>query len=196
MQNESVFANLDVIQHAMRVKHKVRFRYFKYDEHKNKELQHGGDFYEFAPIRLVYTDGFYYLITYSEKWQDWVNYRVDRMIDVEVTGERRARNRKYEYYDPTEQEPWAFGVFNETPVKIALVVEPHAMSAVIDRFGPAVESSVSRDGKVRVRARVVPSRRFFGWLFEMSGLVTLESPKKLVREYGDRLATAAESLEQ
>lgn len=163
MQNESVFDNLDVIQHTMRVKRQVRFRYFKYDARKNKEIQHDGEFYECAPLRLVYADGLYYLITYSERWSDWVTYRVDRMIDVTVADDPMPRNKKYEFYDPTFQEPWAFGVFNETPARITLALNPerctNAMSAIVDRFGPDIESSTSRDGRTRVRARIAPLAR-------------------------------------
>lgn len=190
MQNESVFANLDEIQYAMRVKRKVRFRYFKYDAHKNKELQHGGESYEYAPIKLVYTNGFYYLITYNEKYEDWVTYRVDRMVDVEVVEEKAPRNRKYEYYDPTSQEPWAFGVWNGTPAKVTLSVDPEAMGMVMDKLGPEMESIASRDGRVRVYARVVPSPNFYGWLFQMSDLVQVESPKRIAREYRERLEAA------
>ena len=190
MQNESVFANLDEIQHAMRVRRKIRFHYYKYDAHKNKELQHDGELYEYAPIRLVYTDGFYYLITYNEKWSDWVTYRVDRMIDVEVTDAPSPRNQQYEYYDPTSQEPWAFGVFNETPAKITLSVDPNAMSMVIDKLGAEVESIVTKTGCVKVYARIVPSPRFFGWLFGLSDSVKLESPKRVVKQYRESLANA------
>lgn len=206
MQNESVFENLDVIQHAMRVRRQVRFHYFKYDAKKNKELQHGGDYYTCAPIRLVYRGGYYYLITYNEKHEDWVNYRVDRMVDVEVTEDPTPRNQHYENYDPTTQQPWAFGVFNETPAKVTLAIElselpivrpglstitlSDIVSMVVDKLGTDVETVESRDGKVRLYARIVPTHEFYGWLFQMSGLVQLEAPKRIVSEYRERLRQA------
>ena len=42
MQNESVFENLDIIQHAMRVNRQVRFHYFKYDAKMKRAIQHDG----------------------------------------------------------------------------------------------------------------------------------------------------------
>ena len=196
MQNESVFANLDEIQQAMRLGRKIRFRYFKYDARKEKQLQHGGEYYEYAPIRLVYTGGFYYLITYNEKWQDWVTYRVDRMVDVETTDEPAPRNQKFHEYDPTLQEPWAFGVFNEKLANVTLSAKPEAMPMIIDRLGPGVESSVTRDGSVRVHARIAPSPEFYGWLFMMSDMVQLQTPKRLVREYRERLGKAVGDVEE
>ena len=206
MQNESVFENLDIIQHAMRMKRQVRFHYFKYDAKKRKELQRGGNYYECAPIRLVYHGGFYYLLTYNEKYEDWVNYRVDRMVDVEVAEDPIPRNQHYENYDPTTQQPWAFGVFNDTPVKVTLAINASdpsilrpgfsavtpsgVMSMVIDKLGPDVQTVASRDGKVRIYARIVPSPEFYGWVFQMSDLVQLEAPKRVVKEYRARLANA------
>ena len=206
MQNESVFENLDVIQHAMRVKRQVRFHYFKYDAKKRKELQRGGKYYTCAPIRLVYHGGYYYLLTYNEKYEDWVNYRVDRMVDVEVTEDPTPRNRHYENYDPTTQQPWAFGVFNKTPAKVTLAIDTTVLpierpgfssvdlstivSMVIDKLGPDVETVASRDGRVRIYARLVPTEEFYGWLFQMSGLVQLEAPKRVVNGYRERLAKA------
>lgn len=210
MQNESVFENLDVIQHAMRVRRQVRFHYFKYDAKKRKELQHGGDYYTCAPIRLVYHGGYYYLITYNEKHEDWVNYRVDRMVDVEVTDDSIPRNQHYEHYDPTAQQPWAFGVFNEVPVKVTLAIDAAAMSIVrpdfspvalsgtismiVDKLGTDVETVSSRDGKVRVYARIVPSPEFYGWVFQMSDLIQLEAPKRVVTEYRRRLDAASKTI--
>lgn len=210
MQNESVFENLDVIQHAMRVRRQVRFHYFKYDAKKRKELRHGGDYYTCAPIRLVYRDGYYRLITYNEKHEDWVQYRVDRMVDIEVTDEPAPHNQHYENYDPTMQQPWAFGVFNETPVKVTLAIDAAAlpikrpgflittlsdiMSMVIDKLGTDVETVSSRDGKLRIYARIVPTEEFYGWLFQMSSLLQLEAPKRIVKEYRERLDAAVEEF--
>lgn len=117
-------------------------------------------------------------------------YRVDRMLDVEATEEPVPRNQQYEYLDPTERQPWLFGVFNDTPAKVTLAVELDAMSLVIDKLGTDVDTVVSRDGKVRVYARVVPSHDFYGWLFQVSDVVELEAPKRVVREYRERLERA------
>lgn len=191
MQNESVFENLDVIQHAMRLRRQVSFQYYDYDERKRRVMRRDGHTYQHTPIRLLYTDGFYYLVTYTEKYDDWVMYRVDRMIGVEVTDEPFVRNKKAASYDPAAQESLQFGLFNEKPEMVTLrLTNPNLMKLVIDKFGPDVESSVMRDGTVKIRARVVPSPSFFGWLLSMSEWLELESPKKLVRAYHERLKNA------
>lgn len=191
MQNESVFENLDVIQHAMRLRRQVSFQYYSYDVRKNRVLRRDGHVYQHTPIRLLYTDGFYYLVTYTEHYDDWVMYRVDRMVNVEVTDIPSVHNAKAASYDPAMQESLAFGLFNMDPVKATMVViDPAKMQTVIDKLGPDVESTVTRDGTVRVRARVIASPLFFGWLLSLHDTVRLETPKKLVRKYRELLNTA------
>lgn len=191
MQNESVFENLDVIQHALRVRRQITFQYFDYDERKRRVLRRDGHTYKHTPIRLLYTEGFYYLVTYSEAHDDWVMYRVDRMIGIEVTDEPFVRNEKAASYDPAAQESLQFGLFNEKPQVVTMrLTDPTRMKLVVDKFGAGVESSAMHDGTVRVRARVVPSPAFFGWLLSMSEWLELESPKGLVRKYRGRLEAA------
>ena len=75
---------------------------------------------------------------------------------------------------------------------MTLAVEPGAMSLVIDKLGIDVDTVLSRDGKVRVYTRVAPSYDFYGWLFQVSDVVELEAPKRVVREYRERLERALE----
>ena len=131
-----------------------------------------------------------------EKWRGSVIYRVDRMVDVRATEEPAPRNRRYHDYDPTQQQPWAFGVFNEKLAKVMLRAKPEAMPMIIDKLGADVESSVVRDVSVRVYARVAPWPAFYGWIFMMSDLVKLESPVRLVREYRERLGKAASAINE
>ena len=52
MQNDSVFANLDLIQYAMRVKRRIRFHYYTYDAKGNRVLRRDGHYYHSAPLFL------------------------------------------------------------------------------------------------------------------------------------------------
>ena len=99
MQNSDALLNIDLIQQAMREKRKIRFRYFHYDAAKQKALNHGGDAYELTPVRLIYSDEFYYMIGFRDKWanagsghQPFTPYRVDRMLDVAVSEEPSTKD--------------------------------------------------------------------------------------------------------
>lgn len=87
MQNESVFGSVDRIQEAIALKRRISFVYFKYDAAKRKALQHNGERYIETPVQLVYAEGYYYLVVFNEKHDDFANYRVDRMDRIEVLDE-------------------------------------------------------------------------------------------------------------
>jgi len=91
MQNESIFYNVDSIQQAIIRKRMISFNYYDYDVEKKKVARRDGHVYKVTPVGLVYIDEYYYLVTWSEKYGGFANYRVDRMANIEVLSEPGAR---------------------------------------------------------------------------------------------------------
>ena len=186
-QNESVFHNVDRIQEALARRRKITFLYFQYDAAKKKVLQHDGAFYTETPVQLIYADGFYYLVAYNEKHVALAHYRVDRMDKIEVTDQPACRNELVAGFDARDLESHAFGMYAGEPVSVELLVAAGAMGAVIDRFGRDVQSVPMDDGAARVRATVMKSPVFFGWLAQFGDRVRILKPQRLAREYAGYL---------
>lgn len=186
-QNESVFSNVDCIHEALRERRKVSFKYFKYGPGKKRVLQHGGDPYVETPVHLVYSDGFYYLITYNDKHAGLATYRVDRMASLMITDEPAARNEVIASFDVVEHERRAFGMYQGDPVPMTLLVREDAMSGVIDRFGRDVTATPADGGWTRVAVTAMASPVLFGWLAQFGDAVVLEKPTALVRAYAAHL---------
>ena len=72
-----------------------------------------------------------------------------------------------------------------SPVALSGVI-----SMIVDKLGADVETVSSRDSTIRVYARMAPSPEFYSWMFQMSDLVQLETPKRVVKEYHGRLRRA------
>lgn len=187
MQNESVFYNIDAIQRAIAVKRKVEFHYFKHDEFKKRVMQHAGDLYRETPVQLVYMGDCYYLVTWNDRHEGFANYRVDRMLHIEVSEEPATRNERIAEFDVAQYEQRTFGMFNGAAVPVTLLVEAGAMSAVIDRFGKDVASTAAGEGSARVHATVMESPTFFGWLATFGTQVVIEKPQALRDAYHDYL---------
>ena len=111
MQNESVFYSVDRIQEAIARKRMISFLYFKYDAAKRKKPQHDGGRYLETPVQLVYSDGYYYLVTFNEKHDDFATYRVDRMDRIMMMNEPALRNERIATFDTRELESRAFGMY-------------------------------------------------------------------------------------
>lgn len=127
MQNESVFGSVDRIQEAIALKRRISFVYFKYDAAKRKALQHNGERYIETPVQLVYAEGYYYLVVFNEKHDDFANYRVDRMDRIEVLDEPALKNERIATFDARELESRAFGMYSGEPVAATLLVDEEVM---------------------------------------------------------------------
>ena len=186
-QNDSVFRNVDVIQEAIAAKRMLSFKYTGYDCSARVQLRHGGQPYTQTPVQLMYSDGFYYLVCYSEKYDDFANYRVDRMCDIHVTQQRATRNARIATFDADEYDRRVFGMFSGSSVRAVLRVRESAMNAVIDRFGKDARVSDMGDGTARVSVAAMATPVFFGWIAQFAGQITVESPSSLRQGYAGYL---------
>ena len=193
-QNESVYHNIDRIQQAIKAKRKVEFYYFKYDENKQRILQHGGDVYVETPVQLIYVDDNYYLMVFNDKHDDFAAYRVDRMCDLKTSDQKATRNERIANFDVTEYEARAFGMFSGETVLATLLVNADIMSSVVDRFGPDVNVTPADEaGKSHVNVHVMQAPTFYGWLAQFGTQIHIEKPASLAKGYAAYLKEIAET---
>lgn len=190
-QSDSVFHNVDTIHEAMRQKRKVAFLYYKHDSSMKPVVQHEGKLYVQTPVHVVFANGFYYLIAWSDNRGDFVRYRIDRMRLLQVSGEKATRNQQIATYDFEDFAYQAFGMFEGKPISAKLRVAPDAMDVVADRFGTEIPVRPRKDGGAEVSVTVRKSAQFFGWVAGMNGAAVIAGPKKLAEEYRTWLQTLA-----
>lgn len=182
-QSDSVFYNVDTIHEAMRRKRKVSFLYYKFDSNMKPQVQHDGKPYVQTPVHIVFANGNYYLIGWSDAHEDFVRFRIDRMRLLQVTDERATRNQQIANYAFEDFAYQAFGMYEGEPVRAKLRVAQDAMDIVADRFGTDLPVTPRKDGGAEVSVTVRKSAQFFGWVAGMNGAVTIAGPKPLKAEY-------------
>lgn len=187
MQNESVFHHVDTIHEALAQRRKLAFRYVKHDANKRPVAQKDGRTYRETPVHLVYSEGCYYLITYNERHERFLTYRVDRMQGLRITDEPAVRNEAIATFDAEAYSARTFSMFGGKTCSVTLRVDEGMMSAIIDRFGKDVDAIACGDGTARVHVTVVPSPVFFGWLAQFGRAVRIEAPASLASEYAAHL---------
>ena len=191
-QSDSVFYNVDTIHEAMRLKRKVAFLYFKYDNNMKPKAQHEGKLYVQTPVHVVFANGYYYLIAWSDNRSDFVRFRIDRMRLVQMSNEKATRNQQIANYAFEDFAYQAFGMYGGDPVTARLRVAADAMDIIADRFGTELPVKPRKDGGAEVSVTVRKSAQFFGWVAGMNGAVTIAGPKKLADEYRAWLQGLAE----
>lgn len=195
MQNESIYYNVDAIQTAIRDRRRVRFKYFEYNLEKKRSFRHEGNWYIENPGWLIYTDEYYYFISYNDTHQDFVRYRLDRMVNIEVLDEPTTKNDAISAFNPGEFSARSFGMFGGEKIAVDLIVDKSIVGAIIDRFGKEVLLTPIDENRARVHVIVLKSSVFFGWLAQFGSLLTIEAPRELALEYKKHLATICENYE-
>ena len=181
--NEHIYYNVDSIEDALREEKKIIFRYFDLDMNGGKVFRRDGHHYVVDPVALVYKDDNYYVVAYSEKHDDMVNYRVDRMEGVEVIEEHVSESAlayKDQVSDYTEQTIKMFGGKLET---VELEFDNTLIGVVFDQFGENVHMVPAGDDRVVATVKVQLSPTFWGWMFQFGRKMRILSPMELLEQY-------------
>ena len=164
MQNESVFYALDCIQEAIDARQKIEFRYVQFDCSKKLVEREPGKVYVETPVHILTSDGFCYCVTYNDKHQKLLHYRIDRMQKLVVSSFPATRNACIANFDPGVYRGGMFGMYSGARKSVVLRVAESAVGGVIDRFGPEIDLFDNRDGTANAYVCVAESPVFYGWL--------------------------------
>ncbi len=181
--NENIYYNVDMIYNAIAENVKVRFQYFEWTVNKEMQLRRGGEYYEVSPWMLTWDDENYYLIAYDDKNQMIKHYRVDKMLKIGLSEDKREGKLEFEHFDIAAYSRKTFGMFAGEEETVTLCCEKSLTGVLIDRFGKEVAMRSKDDTHILVRVNVAVSRQFFGWLTGLGAAVRIEGPDQIVEEY-------------
>ena len=175
--NQDIYENIEQIELAIRKKKQVSFYYFDLDEKRNRVYRKEKKRYITDPVALVFSEDNYYLVAYSQKYQNAVNYRVDRMDTVEVEEEpiceeALIKKRKTETY--TEQ---VFKMYNGEAELVTMEFAPDKLGVIYDKFGENIEVRHADKGWLKIKVTVQISPTFWGWIYQLGDQIKIVSPK-------------------
>lgn len=84
-ENSLLLMNIDMLGEIIEKGQRARIEYCYYDENK-KLVPRLGYPKEVEPLTLMWSNGYYYMLAYNEKYGNVVNYRVDRIRGIEPAG--------------------------------------------------------------------------------------------------------------
>lgn len=179
----------------------IRFRYCEYDENKElkpKKLKYptqgerDPEIRRVNPIRLMWANGYYYLVGYLKNKKGgeiFINYRVDRMRDVECTSDpaELPDPQKFDLYKYKFSNPV---MYSGSKHSVRLLCEKWLMNNIIDTFGFDVIVNQTEDERLLVDLIQVSYEGVMMWALEYwSGCEILEPPELRLK-----MQEAAESL--
>ena len=176
-QEEKILYSVDTLHSAITAGNQVRFKFCDWDLQKQMVPRHEGQLYTVSPWVMVWENGNYYMIAYTEGRLK--HYRVDKMRKVELLPDtEREGAEEYAEFDVNQYMQQMFDMFNGPVRKVTMRCENRLAGAMIDRFGTGVTLVRNPDGDhFNVVVNVQVSPRFYGWVAGFgTGIEILDPP--------------------
>lgn len=176
--NESIYLNVDRIQTAITERKKISFCYFDYSPSKERVIRHGGQVYSVSPFAMLWNNDTYYLVGFHDHRQQIAKFRVDRIVQMEITDETAVRKPKD--FDVSEFFAQEFSMLNGEECAVTLLCENILMNSIIDRFGEDVHVQIVDADHFSAQVTVDLSSNFYGWVFASAGKMKITEPQEAV----------------
>lgn len=181
---------VDAIHNAISEDKKIKFRYYQWNTKKEMELRHNGAWYHISPWGLSWNDENYYLLGYDSESEKIKHYRVDKMLHIKLSEERREGKECFKNLDMAAYAKKSFRMFGGKETSVKMLVHNHLAGVIIDRFGKDVMMIPADKEHFTVNVNVYVSRQFFGWVFSLGSDIKIVGPDEVV----DQMKTEAERL--
>ena len=181
--NERVYYSIDAITTAITDKKKVSFLYFDYAVNGKREYRKDKERYIVNPLGLAYSDDKLYLICFHDKYGNPINYRVDRMDEVQVEREDITQLKEFESFDLNAYRQEQFDMYRGEQADVELIFPKDLLEIAIDRFGEDIEPISTGDDEYIVKVTVQVSKTFFAWLTTFEGCVRINAPESVKEQY-------------
>jgi predicted DNA-binding transcriptional regulator YafY len=178
--NESVIYNVDELHEAIRNDSQIRFRYFEWDREKNRVFRR--ETRTASPYALCWDDSNYYLVAHTEE-HGLTNFRVDKMSNIRLTGEKRVRTEETKDLDVTRYGKQVFGMFNGELRQVKMRFENSLAGVVIDRFGRDVMLLPDGGDHFTCTEEIMVSPVFYAWIASFGTRAKLLYPESVVRGF-------------
>ena len=185
--NETVYYTVGFLEDAIKQNKKVAFKYFDVIGNGQRAYRKDGEEYITEPVAMVFNEDNYYLIAYSEKYENTTNYRVDRIDSVRILEEAvsdtaRSLRRKVAKY--TEE---AFKMFDGEQEAVTIRFADKLIGPVLDKFGEGTNMTRVDDHNLEATVKVRIAPTFWGWLTQFAGMMEITSPDSLKDQYRDHI---------
>ena len=180
--NESIYYTVDAIHNAISKNKKIKFQYYQWNVKKEMELRHNGAWYHISPWGLSWDDENYYLVGYDSDAEKIKHYRVDKMLHIRLSSEKREGKEFFHKLDMADYAKKSFGMFGGKEQTVKLLVKNSLAGVIIDRFGKNVILFPADEQHFTVNVDVHVSRQFLGWVFSLGDGIKIAGPDDVVEQ--------------
>ena len=130
----------------------------------------------------MWDDENYYLVAFDAGDGKIKHYRVDKMLSISVTKEKRLGQEQFKRFDMPRYTKSLFGMYGGEQVKVMLEARNDMVGVIIDRFGKDILIAPVDSERFRVNVDVSMSNQFLGWIMAVGDGVKIVGPDKVVEK--------------
>ena len=185
--NESIYYNVDRLHEAINSDKQITFYYFQWNVKKEQELRHNGKLYKASPWGLMWDDENYYLVAYDAEDDIIKHYRVDKMLKINITDEKRSGRSCFKYFDLPKYTKSIFGMFGGPQERVTFEAKNDMAGVIIDRFGKDLSIMPCDDEHFNAYVNVIVSPQFLAWVISLGEGVRITAPANVVEMMKDEI---------
>jgi len=169
-ETKTLFYTIEVLDEAISSGKRVKFHYISdYGTDKKPRLHKNKDgtttIYKVNPYQMAATNGRYYLICTHKYYDDVSNYRVDRIVDIQITDEAITPISEIPALknglDLPKHMAENIYMFGGESVRVRFRAKKYLIKDVLDWFGRDVRFSNEQEDEVDVSVSVNPDAMFY-----------------------------------
>lgn len=185
--NDSIHYNVNNISNAIADNRKITFRYFSYDEKKERKFNKST--YKVSPWAMIYADDNYYLLALDGN--KFKHFRVDRMMNIAFADEPREGEAEFKKKNMADYQKYTFNMYGGEVKGVTLQFQNRLMNVAIDKFGKEIIPSRVDANHFKITVPVAVSDQFFGWVVGLGKGVKIVEPadiREKMRAFLDGIA--------
>ena len=146
-----------------------------------------------SPWALTWADENYYLVAYDSTAGKVKHYRVDKMMKLSITEDKREGEDHFKNFDMTSYALENFSMFGGEIRRVHIEFPNDKVGIFIDRFGKDITIREAGKDRSRIAVDVAVSLQFFGWIFSLGSEVKITAPDDVVNLYKTELQKSISS---
>ena len=195
--NKQLFYSIDILNEAIEFGKQVEFEFLEFTAGNELKPRTRADGtvrnYIINPYRIVMARGNYYLICNYDKYDYISDYRIDRIINIQLSDSsaKDIRNVKgcEQGFNLSDYMASHIYMFSGPLVHATLRVKKYILNDIADYFGTAVDFSDETETDITVRVKVYEQDLFL-WAVQYAEHVVVLSPDSLRDKVKERLEYA------
>ncbi len=195
-ENPALFYNIEMVDLAIEEGKQLQYDYNKYGP--DKEL-HKSSFQKITPYQLVLHNQRYYLMGYSDYWENMTFHRLDRMSNVRLFDKSPKPIRDIPGYESgidykrlSTTMPY---MYTDEPEQVKFLTESWMVDQVIDWFGREISIRQGEEGnKILISLQASPNAMEH-WAMQYLNYVEVIFPIHLRQRIIDNIQNAAKKYD-